>query len=70
MKAPSKNIMASLRGQSPGGREAGTISVSKQTRASMSPIPGEAGVESPPGMVNDRSAQCFADAMTKIVGNG
>lgn len=66
MKSPSKNISASLRGQSPAGRSPISVSVSKvQSASSISGIvPGEMDVEAPPGkQMQDRSASKYADAM-------
>ena len=77
MRAPSKNISNSLRGQSPPGRGAEMVSQSrpKSYGPSMT-IPGEGGVEMAPGtgMRNDgrqeRSASKFAGAAGKHVGAG
>ena len=66
MKAPSKNIPMSLRNQAAGS----TIPdnnpvVTKQTPATAAGmiLPGEGCVESPPGMVSERSAQGHAKAL-------
>jgi len=65
MKPPSKNMSTSLRGASPGGRAATSVSVGKQspaTAADMQVI-GEGGVSNPPGNPGDRSTKPFAGAV-------
>ena len=69
-KSPSKNMSASLRGQSPMANGADKISVGKvtpATSASMT-IPGEGGVENPPGTVKPRSAKQYAEVTAKHFG--
>ena len=62
MKPPSKNMAKSLREQTPAREE--TISVSKQRPESATDrvIPGESGVERPPGKVSPSSAAHYAGA--------
>ena len=69
MKAPSKNMAASLRGQSPGGRTGDPIKVSKQSTPRQGPIPGESGVEPALGAVDERSVQHYARAVGGHFGN-
>lgn len=68
MKPASKNMSASIRGQRVPGREETPISVEglKQGPGSRI-IPGESGVERPPG-TRERSAARFADANGRRVG--
>lgn len=63
MKAPSKNIGASLRGQRVGGRAGEAVQVSGMKRASAASmtIPGEGGICNPPGSVDSASVKKFAD---------
>jgi hypothetical protein len=49
VKAPSKNIAASLRGQRNGGRQPETITITEQRRGPSMIVPGEGKVEAPPG---------------------
>ena len=72
MKSPSKNMSASLRKQSPGGREGMPIEVGKQRPPSMAGaiLPGEHGVEAPPGEVHSRSAAHYAPATGSHFGDG
>lgn len=73
MKAPSKNISASLRGQSPSARGSETPTVGRQKRYGPSmTVPGEGGTEKAPGTQaggrQGRSADVFADAAGSKVG--
>jgi hypothetical protein len=68
MKAVSKNISASLRGQSSGGRAAPAIKTGKPGGKLSMTVPGEGGIEAAPGPVNERSAVHYADAMSKQTG--
>lgn len=72
MKPPSKNMSASLRGQSPGGRGPEPVTVTSQNPqdASGMVIPGEGGVENPPGTVDGRSAKNYARAVGGHFGGG
>jgi hypothetical protein len=65
MNTPSKNMSASLRGQGGKAGPAETPTVSKQRpmTAASSVLPGEHGVEQPPGAVHPRSAQHYAGAV-------
>lgn len=67
MKAPSKNVSASLRGQKPGskGPEPVVVSAMSGKLASMT-VPGEGSVETPPGMRHERSAANYADPMNRV----
>lgn len=68
MKAPSKNISRSLRGQHPrpGGPidDVGSIKQGK----SAGVIPGERGTECAPGMVKEGSAYHSAEKLGRMVG--
>lgn len=69
MKKPSKNISASLRGQSQPARGSESISVSRQKRVTeVGPVPGEGGVETAPGRVDGRSAVHHAAPMSRYGG--
>ena len=72
MKSVSKNMSASLRGQSPGGAGAEPIRVGKQTAptAAGMTIPGEAGVSNPPGTPPVRSVKDYAGAVGGHFGGG
>ena len=70
MKSPSKNMSASLRGQSPGGDESPRISKQSPESAAGRIIPGESGVEAPPGRVPARSVKPFAGAVGRRFGGG
>jgi hypothetical protein len=65
MKAPSKNISASLRGQKEAGRspiapQKGSL---KSANAVSMIVPGEGSVEAPPHKdMQNRSAAAYADA--------
>ncbi len=69
MKKPSKNISASLRGQKVSGRGGEDVQVSgmRDAKPSMT-IPGEGGVEAPPGGRHDRSAAHFTGPMSRFGG--
>jgi len=68
MKAPSKNISKSLRGQSSKGRGAEEISVQQQRGGGPTmTVPGDGKVETAPGMAHegDRSAEKYTEPMKK-----
>lgn len=74
MKAPSRNISASLRSQSPGGRGPAPVEIGrlKACRPSMT-APGEGRTSKPPGGPmgggrDERSAANFADVLGRKVG--
>lgn len=71
MKAPAKNISASLKGQRSGGRggEAPTVGRQKRMSARDMTVPGEGGVSNPPGAVPERSSKAFAGAVGKAFGS-
>lgn len=70
MKAPSKNVSQSLRGQSGKGRGAEQISVSKMKDSSKPSMtaPGTGGVERAPGMTHERSASAYTGPMSRFGG--
>lgn len=68
MKAPSKNVSASLRGQRIAGRGQESISVTKQSGRPSMTVPGEGGVERPPGAMHERSAAKYTDPMSRFGG--
>ena len=69
MKAPSKNMSTSLRGQRAPGRTPSSVEVSALRPFSPSMIaPGEGGVSNPPGAVHPSSTKKYADAAGKKVG--
>lgn len=75
MKAPSKNVSASLRGQSPAGRSPEAVSVTEQRSGGPTMIvPGDGKVEAPPGRGNEqagmaeRSAQKHVEPMKRYGG--
>lgn len=71
MKSPSKNISASLRGQSVQARAPVTPSVSEQrTGGPTMTVPGEGKVERPPGEPRhgDRCAAKFTEPMKRFGG--
>lgn len=70
MKAPSKNVSASLRGQRLPGQEGMPISVSQlKSGKSSGVLPGERGVERPPGMRHSTNASHYADPLAKAGGS-
>jgi hypothetical protein len=68
MKSPSKNVSRSLRGQRAPGRKQTGVSVSKLTTGGSMIVPGEGGVEDPPGARHTNSAKDHADALGRLVG--
>lgn len=66
MKAPSRNISSSLRGQSPGGRSGEPVEVSGLKAGVSMTVPGEGSVEEPPGMMHERSAAHYAGPAGKV----
>ena len=68
MKSPSKNISASLRGQSVKGRGNEKISVTRQSGKPSMTVPGEGNVEMPPGSRHERSAAHYTDPMSRFGG--
>lgn len=68
MKAPSKNISASLRGQNPVARAPETVEVSAQKAGVSMTTPGDGSVEAAPGMARggDRSAAKYAEPMSRV----
>lgn len=73
MKAPSKNISASLRGQSTTARGSEKVSVGRQKGYGPSmTLPGEGRTEKAPGSQvggrQDRSAAVYADTLGSKVG--
>jgi hypothetical protein len=68
MKSPSKSIAQSLRGQTPAGRHPGPVKVCRPTGKLSMIASGEGCVVPAPGMVDDRSAVHYADAMAKQTG--
>ncbi len=69
MKAPSKNITQSLRGQRipARGEEAVEVTGMVQGKPSMT-VPGEGGVESQPAPMHERSAAKYVDPMRRFGG--
>jgi hypothetical protein len=62
MKAPSRNIPSSLKGQKPGGRSGESIEVSGLKRGDSMQVPGEGSVQSPPGsQINGRQERSAAN---------
>ncbi len=72
MKKPSQNMSRSLRGQKPAMHSMETVSISRQRAESAADriIPGEGGVEDPPGPTPTGSAKVYAQAMGKVFGGG
>ena len=77
MKSPSKNIAASIKGQSPGGRGPERVETSRPGRYAPSmTVPGEVRTTVPQGNGTardgrqDRSAVKHAAAAGKMVGGG
>lgn len=70
MRAPSKNMSASLRSQSPAGNKPVHPEVTKQRMPRQGVIPGESGTENPPGMENPRSTKPYARAVGGHFGGG
>ena len=75
MKAPSKNITASLKGQRPPGRGSEPVSTGKLTRYGPSmTVPGDGMTDKAPGTGTrsdgrqERSASVYADALGRRVG--
>ena len=71
MKPVSKNVSESLRGQKEAGREPHTPVVSGLKKGVSMTVPGEGGVEAPPGTdrgMQDRSAARSADAISPRFG--
>ncbi len=72
MRKPAKSMAQDLRGQSPGGRGGDNVTVEKQR--GLSPrdmvLPGEGGVESPPGNPPSATAKRYAAATGKLFGGG
>lgn len=66
MKAVSKNVSASLRGQKPGGRGPETVEVSGTKSGVSMTVPGEGSVQEPPGMMHERSAAHYAGPAGKV----
>lgn len=66
MKAPSKDISASLRGQKPGGRSSESVEVSGVQAGESMTVPGTGSVSKPPGMQHERSAAAYADPAGKV----
>lgn len=66
MKAPSKNVTASLKGQSPGGRGGEKVVVSGLSKGVSMTVPGEGGVETAPGMVKEASAVHYATPCDRV----
>jgi hypothetical protein len=69
---PVRDNAANLRRQSPGGRGATDIVVTRQTRGVTMIATGEGGVERPPGDYSNRrqarSAAHYGDAMARKFG--
>lgn len=70
MKAPSKNISASLRGQSGKGRGAEPVKVSgmKNSAQPSMTAPGQGGIERAPGAIHERSAANFTGPQSRFGG--
>lgn len=66
MKAPSKNITQSLKGQSPGGRGGEKVQVSGLSKGVSMTVPGEGTVQTAPGMVPEASAVHYAAPCDKV----
>lgn len=71
MKAPSKNVSKSLRGQNPPGLTGGNnIEVSGLKKGSSMTVPGEGGVEAAPGQQTngrqERSASNYAEPCNRV----
>lgn len=68
MKAVSKNITASLKGQTTGGRSAEPVSVTGLQKGVSMTVPGTGDVQTAPGMLRDqdRSAVNFAEPMNRV----
>ncbi len=65
MKAPSRNISASLRGQRSQGRGEEQISVGAMGGMPSMVVPGEGKVETPPGAEHERSAAKYVGPMRR-----
>jgi hypothetical protein len=63
MKAPSKNVSSSLRSQRAPGRAQENIGTSRLTSGGSMTVPGEGGVERPPGRTHVNEACYFADPL-------
>ena len=71
MKAPSKNISKSLKGQTSKGRGAEEMSVQEQRAGGPTmTVPGDGKVETAPGMAHegDRSAVKYTEPMARYGG--
>lgn len=75
MKAPSKNIPADLKSQRPGEPARGEENIMTQDLRSGGPtmtVPGEGGVETPPGLGmehgGERSAAKYTEPMKRFGG--
>lgn len=56
MKKPAMNISKSLRGQRAPGRASEPVKVGKLTPGGSRIVPGESGVEGPPGAKRERNS--------------
>jgi hypothetical protein len=69
MKAPSRNITASLKSQRIPARGPLQVEVSEQVRGGPSmTVPGEGGVEAEPAPRHERSAAVFTEPMSRFGG--
>lgn len=71
MKAPSKNITQSLKGQNPMANSAETMDVQQQRGGGPTmTVPGDGKVDSAPGMPKhgDRSAAKYTEPMSRYGG--
>ncbi len=68
MAAPSKNISASLRGQRSPGRGEEQITVASLHPGPSMTVPGEGGIEMPPGPEHERCAAKYAAPMSRYGG--
>lgn len=68
MKAPSKNITASIKGQNPAARGDEPVEVSGVTGGVSMTIPGDGSVDSAPGTPREgnRSAARFTEPMSRV----
>lgn len=66
MKAPSKNISASLKGQRAGGRGPEPVNVSGTKSGVSMTVPGDGSVAEPPGAMHENSAAHFAAPCDRV----
>lgn len=70
MKAPSKNVSKSLRGQNSPGRGPEQVQVDQGMSKPSMTVPGDGGVEAAPGTAHqgERSAEKYTEPMKRFGG--